>query len=49
MSNKAPKPQQPLKVMLLKDATHRHEGVTQSLRDAERKLMRLKRMSGKPT
>jgi response regulator NasT len=35
MSNKATSTQQPLKVMLLKDATHRLEWVTQSLRDAE--------------
>jgi response regulator NasT len=35
MSNKATTTQQPLKVMLLKDATHRLEWVTQSLRDAD--------------
>ena len=35
MRTKANSPQQPLKVMLLKDATHRLEWVTQSLRDAE--------------
>jgi response regulator NasT len=35
MSSKATPSQQPLKVMLLKDATHRLEWVTQSLRDAE--------------
>ncbi len=36
MNNKeAPSPPQPLKVMLLKDATHRLEWVTQSLRDAD--------------
>ena len=35
MSNKSITTQQPLKVMLLKDATHRLEWVTQSLRDAE--------------
>lgn len=35
MSTKTTSTQQPLKVMLLKDATHRLEWVTQSLRDAE--------------
>ncbi len=35
MSNKTTTSQPPLKVMLLKDATHRLEWVTQSLRDAD--------------
>lgn len=35
MSRKITPPQPPLKVMLLKDATHRLEWVTQSLQDAE--------------
>jgi response regulator NasT len=35
MRNKALSTQRPLKVMLLKDATHRLEWVTQSLKDAE--------------
>lgn len=35
MSNKTTTSQHPLKVMLLKDATHRLEWVTQSLRDAD--------------